>query len=165
MIKLSANASSDALRAIGSDLDLRGIKTFHIECKPGLFVVEAGYQSPPAATPITLHYTSDDIEQLNRKLEENNDRASAAKDFLALSQILWAIGAYVENKGDRLLSISNTASTEMMPAINIEYQTAEGDRVVDSRRGSAIYEFCVNVYKAKTKSNPNNPRYTRFSTL
>lgn len=162
---MSANSYSEALRAIGSDLDLRGIKTFFIYCKADLFVVEAGYQAPPAATPLTLHYNSEDIEQLNCKAQENNDRNSAVKDFLTWSQILWAMGTYVTSKGGRLLSISNRDSTDKMPVVNVEYQTAEGDRVVDNRSGSDIYELCVSLYKAKATSNPNNARYTRFSTL
>ena len=162
---MSANTYSEALRAIGADMDVRGIKTFVIYCQADLYVVEAGYQSPPAATPLTLHYSRDDIEQMNRKSQEDHDRESAVKDFLTLSQILWAMGTYVTSKGGQLLSISNTASTEKMPVINLEYQTREGDRMVDNRTGSAIYELCVSVYKTKATSNPNSARYTRFSAL
>jgi hypothetical protein len=51
---MSAIAWSKALRAIGQDLEMRGIKTFVIRCEADLYVVEAGYQSPPAPTPVTL---------------------------------------------------------------------------------------------------------------
>ena len=51
---MSAIAWSKALRAIGQDLEARGIKTFVIRCEADLYVVEAGYQSPPAPTPVTL---------------------------------------------------------------------------------------------------------------
>ncbi len=159
---MSAIFFSEALRTIGQDLELRGIKTFLIRCEAELYVVEAGYQSPPAPTPVTLHYTLDDIEQLDRKARERSDRDSAVKDFLSLSQILWAIGSYVTNKGARLLSVSNNASTERMPVVRIEYETVQGDRVVDDRTGSAIYELCVSVYKLRGTLNSNNVRYTRF---
>src|SRR3989449_11735346 len=135
---MSAIVCSHALRAIGQDLELRGIKTFIIRCEAELYVVEAGYQSPPAPTPVTLHYTLDDIEQLDRKARERSDRDSAVKDFLSLSQIFWAIGSYVTSKGARLLRVSNNASTERMPVVRIEYETVQGDRVVDDRTGSAI---------------------------
>jgi hypothetical protein len=159
---MSAIFCSEALRTIGQDLELRGIKTFFIKCEADLYVVEAGYQSPPAPTPVSLHYNLDDIEQLDRKARERSDRDSTVKDFLTLSQILWAIGSYVTSKGARLLSVSNNASTERMPVVKIEYETVQGDRVVDDRTGSAIYELCVSVYKLRATANINNTRYTRF---
>jgi hypothetical protein len=159
---MSAIFCPEALRTIGQDLELRGIKTFFIKCEADLYVVEAGYQSPPAPTPVTLHYNLDDIEQLDRKARERSDRDSTVKDFLTLSQILWAIGSYVTSKGARLLSVSNNASTERMPVVKIEYETVQGDRVVDDRTGSAIYELCVSVYKLRATANINNTPYTRF---
>lgn len=162
---MSAVFCSQALRTIGQDLELRGIKSFLIKCEADLYVVEAGYQSPPAPTPVSLHYTLDDIEQLEREAGKKNDPDSVAKDFLSLSQILWAIGTYVTSKGARLLSVSNNASTERMPVVKIEYETVQGDRVVDDRTGSAIYDLCVSVYKLRGTSNINNIRYTRFRAL
>jgi hypothetical protein len=149
---MSAIAWSKALRAIGQDLEARDIKTFVIRCEADdLYVVEAGYQSPPAPTPVTLYYTLDDIEQLDREGREDN-RGSAAKDFLSLSQILRAIGTYVGRKGARLLSVSNNALTGTMPVVKIEYETAQGERVVDDRTGSAIYDMCVSFYKLRGRS-------------
>jgi hypothetical protein len=162
----SATSYSEALGTIGQDLELRSIKTFLIRCEAHLYVVEGGYQSPPAPTPVTLHYTSDDVEQLHRETRERNDHDAAVKDLLSLSQILSAIGSYVTSKGARLLSVSNSASTARMPVIKIEYETVQGDRVLDERTGSAIYELCVSVYKLRGTSSINNQaRYTRFHAL
>jgi hypothetical protein len=133
-------------------LEVRGIKTFVIRCEAALYVVEAGYQSPPALTPVTLYYTLDDVEQLDREEREDN-RDSGVKDFLSLSQILRAIGTYVGRKGARLLSVSNNALTAgTMPVVKIEYETAQGERVVDDRTGSAIYDMCVSFYKLRGRS-------------
>lgn len=148
---MSAIAWSKALRAIGQDLEARGIKTFVIRCEPDLYVVEAGYQSPPALTPVTLYYTLDDIEQLDREGREDN-RDSGVKDFLSLSQILRAIGSYVGRRGARLLSVSNNVLTGTMPVVKIEYETAQGERVVDDRTGSAIYDLCVSIHKLRGRS-------------
>src|SRR3989442_14054939 len=98
---MSAIFFSEALRTIGQDLELRGIKTFLIRCEAELYVVEAGYQSPPAPTPVTLHYTLDDIEQLDRKARERSDRDSAAKGLPSFSQSFWAIRSYVTSKRAR----------------------------------------------------------------
>ena len=144
---MSAIGWSEDLRAIGQDLEARGIKTFVIRCEADLYVVEAGYQSPPAPTPVTLYYTLNDIEQLDREGREGDDRDSGVKDFLSLSRILRAIGTYVGRKGARLLSVSNNALTAgKMPVVTIEYETAQGERVVDDRTGSAIYDMCVSIY-------------------
>ena len=149
---MSAVAWSKALRAIGQDLEARGIKTFVIRCEADLYVVEAGYQTPPATTPVTLYYTLDDIEQLDREGQEGDNCNSGVKNFLSLSQILLAVGGYVGRRGARLLSVSNNALTGTMPIVKIEYETAQGERVVDDRTGSAIYDMCVSFYKLRRRS-------------
>jgi hypothetical protein len=162
---ISASFCPEALRTIGHDLQLRGIKTYFVRCESELFVVEGGYQSPPAITPVTLHYGPGDIKQLNRNSRERNDHLSATTDFLSLPKILWAIGMYVNRGGSRLLSVSNTASTEVMPVVKIEYETVQGDTVVDYFKGSAIYDLCVSAYKLRAASDIRDMRYTRFSAF
>ena len=161
----TANFCAEALWTIGHDLQLRGIKTFLVRCESDLFVVEGGYQSPPAITPVTLHYGPGDIKQLDRNSRERNDHLSPVKDFLSLSQILWAVATYVIAKGGRLIRVSNNDGTERMPVVNIEYETVQGDRVVDDLTGSAIYELSVSVFKLKGTSSIKDIRYTRFSVL
>jgi hypothetical protein len=156
---------SAALRTIGHDLDWRGIRTFLIRCEANLFVVEGGYQSPPAITPVSLYYALSDIERLEREARERNDHLSPVKDFLSLSQIFWAIGTYVSGKQGRLRSISNTASTGTMPVLKIEYETLQGDRLVDDLTGPAIYELCIRIYRLRGTLSIDSSRYTRFSAL
>jgi hypothetical protein len=103
-------------------------------------------------TPVTLYYTLDDIEQLDREGREADNCNSVVKEFLSLSQILRAIGSYVGRRGARLLSVSNNALTGTMPVVKIEYETAQGERVVDDRTGSAIYDMCVSIYKLRGRS-------------
>ena len=162
---MSANSCSEALRIIGSDLEYRGIKTFFLRCHDNLFVVEGGYQSPPAVTPITLHYALEDIEQLECKVRQRNDHLSAPKNFLSLPQIFWAIGTYVTAKDSCLLTVSNTSSTEALPIIRMEYETVHGVRCVVDVTGSAIYELSVSAYKMRGTSSLEKIRYTRFSHL
>ena len=162
---MSATICSEALRSIGQDLEARCIKTFVIRCEADFYAVEAGYQSPPAPTPLILHYTLDDLEQLDHEGRERRgegDYDSSVKDFLRLSQILWAIGVYVSRKGSRLLSVSNNAFTGTMPAVTIEYETAQGERVVDDRTGAAIYDMCVSMYKLRGRSGANDVSDARW---
>lgn len=160
------SVNSEALRTLGEDLDLRGIRTFAIKCEADLFVVDAGYQSPPAATPVTLHYSRNDIEQLDRKARERGDHLSATRSFIYLSEILSSIGTYVGDKGAHLLTLSNIASTETMPVIDIEYEMVQSDRMFERLTSSAIYALCVRDHKRRgRRSNLNDNRYTRFSSL
>src|ERR1700752_1309935 len=98
---MSISLCSTALRTIGHDLDSRGIRTFLIQCEVNLFVVEGGYQSPPAVTPVSLHYVLSDIERLDREARERNDHLSPVKDFLSLAEILCAVATYVSSKQGR----------------------------------------------------------------
>lgn len=163
---MSYSFNLEPLRTIGADLDLRGIKTFAIRCEADLFVVDAGYQSPPAATPVTLHYARKDIEQLDRKAREQSDYLSATRSFIYLSEILSSVATYVGDKGARLLSLSNNASTETMPVIDIEFETVQSDRMFERLTGSMIYALCVRNHKRRGRNQDlNDNRFTRFSSL
>ena len=158
--------TSESLCTVGEDLDLRGIKTFNIRCEDDLVVIDAGYQSPPAVTPVTLYYAPKDIEELDRKARERSDYLSATRSFIYLSKILSSIGTHVSDKGARLLSLSNTASTATMPVIDIEYETVQSERRFERLTDSDIYALCVKDHKrGGRKPNLDNIRYNRFSSL
>ena len=158
LLFMSSIVCSKALRAIGQDLEARGIKSFLVRCDADLYVVEAGYQSPPAPTPVTLHYTLEDIERLDHEGRQRGDHNSGVEDFLRLSQTLQAIGSYVSWKRARLLSVSNNALMGTMPLVRIEYETFQGERVIDDRTCSAIYDLCVSIYKLKRRLSANHFR-------
>jgi hypothetical protein len=157
--------TAEALRTVGEDLDLRSIKTFAMRCDADLVVVDAGYQPPPAATPVTLHYARKDIEELDRKAREGNDYLSATRSFIYLAKILSSIGTYVGDKGARLVRLSNLASTETMPVIDVEYEVLS-DRTFERLTDSDIYALCVRDHKRRgRRPGLNDARYTRFSSL
>ncbi len=161
-----ASITSEALRTVGEDLDLRGIKTVALRCEADIIVVDAGYQPPPAATPVTLHYAPQDIEDFDRKARERNDYLSATQKFIYLSKILSSIGTYVGDKAARLWTFSNLASTKTMPVIDIEYETVQGDRTFERLTDSDVYALCVRDHKRKgRKPALNDNRYSRFSSL
>src|SRR5262245_56861850 len=161
----SAIRCSQALRVIGQDLEARGIKTFVIRPEADFCVVEAGYQSPPAPTPISLHYTLDDIERLDHEGRERRDDDAGVQDFLRLTQILRAIGSYVTCKEARLLSVSNNALMGTMPVVRIEYETSQGEKVVDDRTGSAIYDMSLSFYRRRGRLSVKHVRDTHWAHL
>jgi len=158
-----AFSKSEALRIIGRDLDLRGIRTFIVRSDADGFIVTGGYQPPPAIMPVTLHYAPSDIEGLH--VESNKGVClTPTKDFLSLAESLSAIANYVTRKHGRLISVSNTASTATTPVIIIKYALVNCDPIVEILKGPAIYELCICVYKTETASKELS-RFTRFSDL
>jgi hypothetical protein len=143
---------SEILRVIGQDLETRAIKAFDIRDEGERIFVQCGYQVPPAATPVTLYYTPKDIEELKPQGAEKRGQPSKPGEFFTLSQTLRAIGGYVDEKKARLLRISNNDCPGAEVVFRIEYQTRQGERLVDDRSGSAIYDLCVNMYKRRGKS-------------
>ena len=148
---MPAVSYSEILRVIGQDLEIRGIKAFDIRDKGDRIFVQCGYQAPPAATPVTLYYSARDIEELKPQGAEKRGQPSKPGDFFTLSQTLRAIGGYVDQKKARLLRLSNNDCPKADVVFRIEYETREGERVVDDRSGSAIYDLCVNMYKRRGK--------------
>lgn len=64
------------------------------------------------------------------------------------------------------MNLSNTASTETMPVIDIEYETVQSDRIVERLTIVAVYALCVRDHKRREKRRDlNDNRYTRFSSL
>lgn len=159
------NCIAEALRIVGRDLDLRGLRTFILRCENDVFIIKAGYQSPPAIMPVIVHYESSDIDRLLIETGDS-DGLRSARDFSSLSEILSAVGSYVSRKQRRLISVCNTASTPAMPVLIVKYEPVGSDAVVEIFKGAAIYELCVSIYKATSTSfSDRHTRYTRFSDL
>ena len=152
---MPAESYSEILRVIGQDLEIRGIKAFDIRDEGDRIFVQCGYQAPPAATPVTLYYSARDIEELKPQGAENRGQPSKPEDFFTLSQTLRAIGGYVDQKKAHLIRLSNNDCPGADAVFRIEYETREGERLVEDRSGSAIYDLCVNMYKRRGKLGRN----------
>jgi len=150
---------SQALRAIGEDLEQRGIKAFDITCEEDYYMVQGGYQDPPNPMPLNLRYSIEDIRQLDREQREKRCQSPEGHDFLRLPLILRSIAGYVGRKKGRLLRISNNAATGTNAAFRIEYANADDERIVDERSVSAIYDLCVSQYKLRGTALPAGSRY------
>lgn len=140
------------LRCIGQDLESRALKTFDLVADGDKCIVECGYQPPPAETPVTLHYTVADIEELDRAGAEKRGDSAATMEFLSLPQIFRAIGAVLDRNEDQLIRISNNLASGQESTFRIEYETRDGERVVDDRPVSAVYDMCVSMYKKRGKA-------------
>jgi hypothetical protein len=142
---------STALRCIAQDLELRGLKTFEIRTEGDEYAVVAGYQEPPAPTPVNIRYSVSDVRELDAAGEERRGQTPAAKEFLNSVQVLRTIGGYLDKNEARLIRITNNEAAAKDSPFRVEYETREGERVIDERAGSAIYDLCVVMYKQRGK--------------
>ena len=150
---------SQALRAIGEDLEQRGIKAFDITCAEDYYMVQGGYQAPPNPMPLSLSYSLEDIRYLDNEHREKRDQACDGHDFLRLPLILRSIAGYISRKKGRLLRISNNVATGTNAVFRIEYTNADDERIIDERSVSAIYDICVSQYKLRGTALPAGRKY------
>jgi hypothetical protein len=142
---------STALRCIGQDLESRGLRTLDIISDTSGYIVLAGYQPPPAPMPVSLQYTPADILELDRTGQAQRGNSPPSNDFVTIMQILRAIGGYLDKNQARLIRISNNEPRGNSPSYSVEYETKDGERVIDDRDGAAIYDMCVRMYKQRRK--------------
>ena len=153
---------AQALRAIGNDLESRGLKTFEIRKHHDRYVVRCGYQSPPAVTPLVLEYTEKDIEEINSSEREKTAAGQRTVDFSTLSQTLRTIGSYLDRKKSILQGISNNDVTRSEPIFKIEYETADGSLFVEERSPAALYDIGVYLYKRQRNNSESGGRHDRW---
>ena len=94
---------------------------------------------------LELHFGPDDIDRLERQgRAARRPDSKGATNPHRLSQILRAVGAYVERKSVRLLKVSKRNDW-----VSIEYQTARGQNGVENFRTTDLYDFWVHLYKQR----------------
>lgn len=140
---------STALRCIGQDLERRGLKAFDIRLEGDEYIAECGYQEPPSPMPVSIQYTPADIEELDRIGESKRGGTPAPAEFINQSQIFRTIGSYLDRSESLLLRMTNNDPISNDSLIKVEYLTRDGERVLDDREGSAIYDMCVQMYKQR----------------
>lgn len=140
-----------ALRAIGQELERRGLKTFDIRFDGREFTALCGYQEPPAATPVELKYRLRDIAELDATGEQQRGKSPAAKDFMNQPQVLRTIGGFLDKHQARLVRLTNKERRAQGAVFIVEYVSSAGEHVVDDRAGAAIYDMCVAMYKQRRK--------------
>lgn len=140
-----------ALRCIGQDLERRGLKSFDIRLQAETYIVECGYQEPPAPMPVSLQYDSKDIEEFDRIGGSKRGENARAQEFINQVQIFRSIGAHLDKNESRLLRLTNNHGKGKDALFSVEYITRDGERIVDDRAGAAIYDMCVQMYKKRGK--------------
>ena len=88
-----------------------------------------------------LHYSPATIHQLDEEGRARRRNDSGMPDFNMLSQLLRTVGAYVDQKGGRLFSVSRHGSK-----VTLQYQVTEGDLTIESHEAPSFYRFFSDMY-------------------
>ena len=152
------------LRCIGQELARRGIKSFDIRymAKQQEYLVQGGYQDPPAQTPVTIAYRAADLAELNQLAVTNRGQAAASTDFLNQAQMFRTVGGYLDKNGAQLVRLTNNELSGGEPSLKVEYISSDREFVVDTYSGANLYGMCVTMYKQRGKLTGTNDRFSRL---
>jgi hypothetical protein len=139
-----------ALRCIGQALQIQNIEVFELKCDANDFLVQGANPIPPYTGLIELRFSIDDIKILDRERQAERRQSKSEFRFDSLSEILRAVGKYVDNKSAaRLCRLNNCCSSDQ-GEVEIEYQTRAGDVRLETLSMSVIRETGVDMYKKRT---------------
>jgi hypothetical protein len=137
---------AQALRVIGQSLEELHLVTFDIKNEANGWVLR-GYAE--AYERVEQRYTAADIKLLDRQRRGMRSDPSGMPEFTSLSQLLRAIGDYLEHKDGRLLEISRQSGT--VPLFTIFYETAHRRHKEEEHLSSDLYDLCLRMYKQRKK--------------
>jgi hypothetical protein len=95
----------------------------------------------PTSGVLELRYSQDDIERMDTQEQSKRKGAGATPEAHALSQILRAVGGYVDQRGGRVLAVKKENQD-----ITIEYESALKRKMVQQFTISSLYDYWVKMY-------------------
>ncbi|MBM2803724.1 MAG: hypothetical protein HW419_1617 [Deltaproteobacteria bacterium] len=98
-------------------------------------------ESQPSFETVELNYTYDDIKRLDNDGQSNKRATGGRPDAHALSQILRAVGAYVDQKQGKLLSVTKEGQD-----LTIEYESMSKQAMTETFTVSSLYDFWIKMY-------------------
>jgi hypothetical protein len=132
------------LRAIGQDLEAARLRYFEITTAGKDYLVRPSTSFEPQE----LRYTAEDIVRLEREGRARRSDPSGTPDFSSLSQVLRAIGNYVDRKDGRLIEVSKPVPSRAQ-MLSIQYRTATGASIKEEFSASGLYALCVRMHKQR----------------
>lgn len=132
---------AQTLRAIGQDLEGKHPRNFSLLIVGDLHIARGKAGTGPFPRPFELRYTCDDIERLGLEGCAKRINSTGMPDFLSLSQILRAVGCYVDLKNGNLQRASREDQL-----VTVEYVTGLSQHNREVYPISALYDLCVRMY-------------------
>jgi hypothetical protein len=162
---MSANASySRQLRPLGQRLEALRIDSFALQFEGNGYVVAGQKRCPPLEKPeqslwqrfrgapkpsptppvfeaINLRFSIEELIRLDSEAQKKRNAAGGTSEAHSLSQILRAVGAFVEQKQGRLMGVTKDGQD-----IAIEYESALHRSVNEKFTVSSLYDYWVKMY-------------------
>ena len=95
----------------------------------------------PSSGTLEMHYSHDDIARMDNEGQNKRTSAAGSPEAHTLSQILRAVGAFVDQKQGRLLGVSKDGQD-----ISIEYESALKRNATEKFTVASLYDYWVKMY-------------------
>lgn len=95
----------------------------------------------PSSGSLEIHYSHEDIARMDIQGQSKRTGTAGSPEAHTLSQILRAVGAFVDQKQGRLLSVAKDGQD-----INIEYQSALNRPLTEKFTVASLYDYWVKMY-------------------
>ena len=103
--------------------------------------VESVDAPQPSLEILERRYTQDEISRMDSEGRSQRKTAAGRPDAYAVSQILRAVGAFVDQKQGCLLGVTNDGTD-----IAIEFESALKQRVTEKYTVPSLYDYWVKMY-------------------
>ena len=95
----------------------------------------------PSSGTLEIHYTNEDIARRDTEGQSKRTGAPGSPEAHTLSQILRAVGAFVDQKQGRLLGVTKDGQD-----ISIEYESALKRDMTEKFTVASLYDYWVKMY-------------------
>jgi hypothetical protein len=95
----------------------------------------------PSSGVVELTYSHDDIARIDNEGKSKQNESGSKPDAHALSQILRAVGAYVDQKQGSLMAVTKDGQD-----IKIEYHLPSNQKLTETFTVSSLYDFWIKMY-------------------
>ena len=158
---MKAQTSYDQdLRAIGQALEKRGITIFEIKNQPGRYVVRGTPDKPSSVISSmrrwvrggesdasgTLHYSAQEIEEIERQGKKQRAKTGRLPDFYNLSNTLRTLGAYLNSKDAHLLELHKRPLT-----VTLLYQNSHGHPHMEDRTIASFFNIFIEMHGRRNR--------------
>jgi hypothetical protein len=105
-------------------------------------------ETQPSSGVLELHYTQDDIARMDTEAQARRTGSGGSPEAHALSQILRAVGAFVDQKQGRLIGVTVEGQD-----ITIEYDSALKKTLTEKFTVATLYDYWVKMYLRRRQRN------------
>lgn len=102
---------------------------------------ESAQDTQPSSGTLEIHYTHEDIARMDDEGQSKRTGAPGSPEAHTLSQILRAVGAFVDQKQGRLLAITKDGQE-----ISIQYESALKRALTEKFTVASLYDYWVKMY-------------------